>query len=222
MHKYISSAKQTGKAVTFAEVLLNWLGLCVEGEKDLGPGSLPWNSQRLQGPLCFPSNFSATYCNPENNVLSIQNEKHKTPNFHLIFAVSRLAGWLVPSISFQLCSTAVTFSISLLEHWQRINNRHTSQQSQLLSLNTHTTDFSTQHLGRWHCYLYKNIFILRWDMGVNKSYYTMWWQGKTAEHSLLNSKMLELTSFFPSQKKARFLHFNIMSIKEDLFCSQGI
>lgn len=40
-HKYISSAKQAGKAVTFAEVLLNRLGLCVEGEKDLGPGSLP-------------------------------------------------------------------------------------------------------------------------------------------------------------------------------------
>jgi len=41
MHKYIRSAKQTGKAVTFAEVLLNRLGLCIEGEKDLGPGSLP-------------------------------------------------------------------------------------------------------------------------------------------------------------------------------------
>lgn len=41
MHKYISSAKQIGKAVTFVEVLLNYLRLSIEGEKDSGPGSLP-------------------------------------------------------------------------------------------------------------------------------------------------------------------------------------
>lgn len=38
-------------------------------------------------------------------------------------------------------------------------------------------------------------------MGLNKSYYTMWWQGKAVEHTLLNSQMLGLTYFFPVKKK---------------------
>lgn len=110
-------------------------------------------------------------------------------------------------------------SASLCWNTVRVNNRYISQQSQPLPLNTHTTDFSTQHFGR--------LFIeehIHSEMGYRtyKSYYTMWWQGKTAEHSLLNSKILELKSFFFQVRKTqRFLHFKCTLITGIILMGNG-